>query len=111
MKTRYDKASLALTASNQTLYTVPSDAEKAIISFGVCNNIAADTTLTLWVVDSGGAAGDTNKYITAVTVASTAINPLDAITGMVLETGDFIVAVAADANRLNLRIGIMEILG
>ena len=110
MTTRYEKASLTLSAAAQTLYTVPSGVDTAIVMFGVCNNVTTDTTLTLHVVDSGGSVAATNQYITTQTVASATPNPLDAITGMVLETGDFISALAADADRLNIRIGILEIL-
>lgn len=109
MTTRYEKASLGLTTSGQTLYTVPSDVETAIVIFGVCHNVGADTTINLNVVDSGGSVASTNEYIEK-TISTATPDPLDAITGMVLETGDFISALAGANDRLNIRISVLEIL-
>lgn len=110
MTTQYANASLTLTTSAQTLYTVPSTVESAIVIFGVCNNITSNTTLTLHVVDSGDSVANTNQLISAVTVATSSPNPLDAITGAVLETGDSISALAGANNSLNIRISVLEIL-
>lgn len=109
MSVNYTPAFLSLTTSNQTIYTVPDTVIAAIVQFGVCNNVGADTTLTLWVVPDSGSAANTNQYISAKTVSTSTPNPLDAITGMYLESGESIVAVAGANDRLNVRLSILEV--
>ncbi len=109
MSLTYTSETLQLTTANQTVYTVPDTADWARIEFGTCNNIGADTTITLWVVPDGSVAGDTNQFMTAKTVQSATPNPMDAITGMILNIGDSIVAVAAANSRLNLYLSIVEV--
>jgi hypothetical protein len=109
MTTRYDTAQATATTSNATLYTVPSDAESAIIIFGVAHNVGTDTTLNVNVVPSGGSVGSTNEYMEK-TIATASPDPMDSITGMVLETGDFISIVGGVNDRINVRISVLEIL-
>lgn len=106
---RYTKASRRLTTAIQTLYTVPDDVDTAVVAFGVCNNVGTTTTLTLHVVDAGGSANSQNQYMSDRDIGTDAPDPLDAITGMVMESGDYIAAVAGAADLLNLRLSIMEI--
>jgi len=102
-------AAIELTTTNQTVYTVPDNVDVARVEFGVCNNIGADTTITLWVVPFGETESGSNQYMTAKTIQSATPNPMDAITGMSLETGDSIIAVAGEDNRLNLRLSLLEV--
>lgn len=102
------KASATLSTAPTVLYTVPAGVDRAVVLSGTCNNVGSDTTLTVHVVDNGGAIGTGNEYISGKTVQKSAPNPLDSITGMILEEGDYIAAIAGAAGSLNIRLGIME---
>jgi hypothetical protein len=99
-----------VTASATSQYSCPSNAKSAIIVFANCTNEdATGTTLTLHIVASGGSALDTNKYIEEKTLTAGETSSLSEVVGAVLEPGDAIHALAADASRLNLKISIKEI--
>lgn len=107
---RYVSESLQLTTANQTIYTAPSDCEYAVLRFGVCNNVdGSNRTFSVYVVPSGGSAASTNQYITTVTINTLTFNSMFALTGLVMEPGDFIVVVASANSALNMRLGIMEV--
>lgn len=109
MSIAYVSASTTVPATNESLYIVPQGVAYSKVLFGICNNITTDTTLSLYVVPEGGIAGSTNQLITTRTVSTSTPDFLDAITGMILETGESIVVVAANASRLNIRLSIMEV--
>ncbi len=105
-----DQVSEQLPATNTTIYTAPSTAKSAHIVFANCTNEdATATTITVNIVKSGGSVAATNEYISTLTIASKESNGLTNIINAVLKEGDFISATAADADRLNLKIGIKEI--
>lgn len=112
MTIRYvDAVSEQLPATDTTIYTAPSGVESAHVVFGNCTNEdAVDTTLTINVVQSGGAVAVTNRYFPPKTITAGSTDSLSAIVNCVLKPGDFISAVAADAARLNLKLGIKEII-
>ena len=105
-----DAVSEQVPNTDTTIYTAPSNVNSSIITFGNCNcEDASGSTLTINLVQSGGSVAVTNQYISTKSIASAASDPLTEIVGAVLQPGDFISCVAADANRLNLKIGVKEI--
>lgn len=99
-----------VTVTATTQYNCPSNAKSAVIIFANCTNEdAAGTSVTINVVQSSGSVADTNIYVDAKTIAPDDSDPLSEIVGMVLEPGDSVYALAADASRLNLKISIKEI--
>lgn len=99
-----------LPASSTLVYTCPATVASAHIIFGNCTNEdTTDSTLTVNIVQSGGAAGVTNIYLDAKTIAAGDTDNLSELINCVLKGGDAIYATAGDANRLNLKFAIKEI--
>jgi hypothetical protein len=98
-----------VTASDTTLYTCDTNAKSAAITNAVVNNEdASSTTLSVNIVKSGGSVAVTNLYASERPVAGITNVALTEIIGVVLEPGDFVSAIAADAGRLNLKLAIRE---
>ncbi len=96
-------------ASATPVYTRPTAAKSATITYAACNNEdSTATTVTVNIVQSGGSVAVTNEYISAKSVASKTNVTLSEIVGRELGAGVSIHALAADASRLNLAIGILE---
>lgn len=96
-------------ASDTTLYTCDTNAKSAAITNAVVNNEdASSTTITVNIVKSGGSVAATNRYASAKPVAGITNVALTEIIGVVLEPGDFVSAIAADASQLNLKLAIRE---
>ena len=107
-----DVAQEQVTAAEVTIYTAPSSAtfESAhIIYANVANESTSDADLTINVVQSGGTAAVTNRYIPPRTIFAGGTDPLSPLVGRVLKSGDFIVSIAGTASALNLSLGIQEI--
>ena len=101
-----------VTAANVTLYTAPSssDFESAHIIFGNCTNESTtDTTLTINIVQSGGTAAVTNRYLPPKTMFAGQADPLALVIGATLKASDFISSIGSAADNLNLKITIKEI--
>ena len=92
-----------------TLYTAPANTTSQVIHALCTNEGAAAVTFTVHVVQSGGAAGDTNIYIDAEPLAPGESTLVSGLTGMILDAGDFITAFGSAATTLNLKIGVKEI--
>ena len=105
-----DEVSEQLPATDTTLYTAPSTVESAhIIGAVVCCEDATGDSITVNIVQSGGSVAVTNQYIQTKAVAAGATENLVDLVGLVLKPSDFISAVAATANRLNVKFAIKEI--
>lgn len=105
-----DAVSEQVPATDTTIYTCPSTAKSAHIIFAnATNEDAANTTITINIVQSGGAVAVTNRYIPPTTITAGTTDGLADIISAVLMPGDFLSAVAADASRINLKFGIKEI--
>lgn len=109
--TYVDAVQEQLPATDTTVYTCPSSGvSSAHVVFANCTcEDATGDSITINVVQSGGSVAVTNQYLQAKTVAAGATDNLSEIIGLVLKPGDFISAVAANANRLNLKIGIKQL--
>lgn len=58
-----------LTNATATYYTVPASVKTRIDAFSIVNYSATAATFSLWLVPSGGSAGNTNILIQARSVA------------------------------------------
>lgn len=98
-----------LPITDTTIYTCPDATSSAHIHFVNCTN--EDTTaatITVNIVKSGGSVAATNQYAVQ-SIATTESSSLNQIWGAVLKPGDFISAKSSDADRLNLKLSIKEI--
>ena len=106
----FDAVSEQLPATDTTLYTTPTTVESAhIISAVVCCEDATGDAITVNIVQNGGSVAVTNQYIQTKSVAAGVTATLSDLVGVVLKPGDVVSAVAATADRLNVKIGIKEI--
>ena len=105
-----DAVSEQLPATDTTIYTTPSTVESAhIISAVTCCEDSTGDSITVNIVQSAGSVAVTNQYIQTKAVAAGSTVVLSELVGLVLKPGDIVSAVAATADRLNLKIGIKEI--
>lgn len=95
-------------ASNTTVYTTPTVNSAHIISAVIHNESGTNATIQVNIVQTSGSVDVTNRYVNrTVSAGSTLV--LRELHAMVLNTGDFISAIAGTASALNLKIGIKEI--
>lgn len=87
-----------------TVYTVPGATTGRLSELWVKNNAAVSRTVTVWLVDSGGSAGDDNELFKETLAADDYI-PLPLNT--YLDTGDFI-RIDGDGADVAYRISGME---
>jgi len=59
-----------LTTSTATYYTAPAAVKARIDAFAVANFSASPATFTLWLVPSGGSAGNSNILVSARSIAA-----------------------------------------
>ena len=101
-----------VTASNVSVYTAPSTSsfESAHIIYANCTNEGTvDTDLTINLVQSGGSAVSSNRYLPPTTIYAGQANPLTPIVGATLKASDFISSIGSLASNLNLKITVKEI--
>lgn len=99
----------ALTTAGVTLYTVPSNTTFQIQSFIVGNYSAASATFSLYVVPSGGSAGNSNIVFPAERVdPGQVISPWDRWQ-MALPAGSALVMSASANSALNVLLSGMTI--
>ena len=101
-----------VTAADVPIYTAPVTAsfESAAIIYANCTNEGTvDTDLTVNLVQVGGSAAVTNRYLPPETVFAGTANPLTPLIGATLKAGDFINSIGSLASNLNLKITVREI--
>lgn len=91
-----------------TIYTCPANRSATVTFANVTNESVGAVTLTIHVVQVGASLADTNIYLDGKSIAAGATDNLTEITGMTLESGDFIIAFAGTADALNMRLSIRE---
>ena len=92
---------------SSTLYTVPSSTTTTVKQIALCNTAAANRTVAVYLVPSGGSASASNAilYDVAVDSKSTTFVNLSAV----MATGDFIQASASVAASVTIHsFGIQE---
>lgn len=109
--TYIDKVSEQVPATDTVLYACPSSGvSSAHIIYAQCTcEDAVGDSITVNIVQSGGSVAATNQYLQSKSIAAGASEILSELVGRVLKPGDFISVIAANADRLNLSVGIKEI--
>lgn len=92
-------------ATPTTVYTVPAATTARLTELWVSNNAAAARMFAVWIVNSGGTAGDDNQLIHDMDAPQD--TPLVFPLNTWLDTGDFI-AVDADGVDVAYRISGIE---
>ncbi len=88
--------------SNTTLFTSPASVWTRIESLSVANPTGGSATYSLWLVASGGSAGNANIITSAQSVLAGQTVDDQHVIGKVLNPGGFIVAVASAATTLSI---------
>jgi len=97
-----------LTGSTATYYTATN--VKAILDkVTLCNTTAGAITVEMWLVPTGGTAGDSNKVLDAISVAAHTMYTYPEIVGHVLAAGDTLQAKASAATSVSLRVSGREV--
>lgn len=98
-----------LTTSAATYYTVGSNLRSIIKKLSFCNTSAGAVTVTLYLIKSGGSAGDTNTLTSAHTLAAGETWSCPDVEGHVLHAADFIQAKASAATSVTVHGSGVEI--
>lgn len=95
----------ALQAQNAetTQYTAPSGIRTIIDKFTGTNTTAANATLTVKLIASGGAASASNTIVSAKTLQPGETYTFPEVVGHVLNPGDFISTLAGTAAAITIR--------
>lgn len=89
-------SSAQLTGAAATYYT-STNCKTIVTSMTVTNTDTVVRTFTVYVIKSGGAAGATNIVISARSVAPGETQQVPEMAGQILESADFIQALASTA--------------
>lgn len=100
-------ASAQLTAAAVTYYTAPASTRTIVKQIILTNVTASTATVSISFVNSGGSQGTTNRIVEQVSVPAYGIVTIDL--SQVLETGDFISALASAATTINMRVSGVEV--
>lgn len=89
-------------ATNTTYYTVPSNTTTVLKHVTAHNTHASDNVdLTVYLVESGGSAGDSNQIYSETISAGQEI-VVSVLTNHAMSTGDSVVMVAGTASRITV---------
>lgn len=101
----------ALQAQNAetTQYTAPSGTRTIIDKFTGTNTTAAAATLTVKLVQNGGAASAANTIVSAKTLQPGETYTFPEVVGHVLNPGDFISTLAGTAAAITIRSSGREV--
>lgn len=91
-----------LTTSAATYYTAPSGTKTRIDSCALTNTSGSPVTATLHLIASGGSASDSNKVLSARSLAAGETYVPPGAIGQWLEAGGFIQALAGSATSITL---------
>ena len=93
----------------QTTQYTATNAKAIIDKFTATNTSAANVTLSVNLVTSGGSAGNANLVVDARAVVPGETYTCPELVGQVLESGSFISTIASAASALTLRVSGREI--
>ena len=103
-------ASQQLTDANATYYTA-TNVRTIIDRMTLCNTTAGAVTVTLDLVDSGGAAGATERVLSARSIAAGETYTCPEVAGHYLDPGDTIQGLASAAASITIRASGREVSG
>lgn len=98
-----------LTTSAVTQYTAPGLTKAVIKKVTVTNTTGGAQSVTLYLIPSGGSAGDASTNTIAATVPANSGVELYLAENHVLETGDFVQALASANSALTLMASGIEV--
>lgn len=98
-----------LTTSAVTYYTAPANTRTIIKRITFTNTLGSASTVTLYIVPSGGSAGVTNIIAENVAIADETTWSCTDAEGQVLEAGGTIQALAGDASAVNIIASGVEV--
>ena len=93
----------------QTTQYTATNAKAIIDKFTATNTSAANVTLSVNLVTSGGSAGVTNLIVDSRAIAPDETYTFPELVGQVLESGGFISTIASAATSLTIRASGREI--
>jgi hypothetical protein len=96
-------------ATNTTLVTSDTNAQSRVIKCTATNDTTSTVTITFHKVESGGSVGDNRLILNAKTLASRETYECPEVVGQVLDSGDFISAIASAASQVTVSLDIAEI--
>ena len=106
-RTSIAQETLSITAT--TIYTGGTTIDNALITKALASNsTTTPATLTVNIVQSGGAVGSANEYIIEETIPANQSVVLYKLIGEQIDSGDFISAIASAASTISLRMSIKE---
>lgn len=107
------KAPSLLTNATATQYTTPVNTATKDIEFHFCNTDTTNTIgVTLYLVESGGAAGDSNTFLKESGASAFLLGPGESRswgTEQVLLAGDTIQAKASTTNKVSMFVSGKEV--
>lgn len=103
-----DNVQEQLPAASTLVYTVGTVNSAHIVYAAAFNESSDNVSITVNIVQSGGSAGATNRYVSRNIPAGKPV-VFTEIINRVLKIGDTIYATAGAASALNLSIGVKEI--
>ena len=92
--------------SETTQYTTPGSTTTIVKSIVMCNTTATERDLSVSVVPSGGSAGVANRILATYPIPPYTTAFLDC--HIVLETGDFLSAIASAATAITVTVSGLE---
>lgn len=92
-----------------TLYTSDTGVTAAIDAATVTNVSGSNATVSINLVESGSSAGVSNLIVDTKTLIPNESYSLPEIVGQILNTGDFISAIAGTASAIVIRVSGREI--
>lgn len=101
---------LQAAAANTTQYTA-NGVRTIIDKFTGTNTTGSAATLTVFLVQSGGAAGAANTIVAARSLAAAECYTFPEIVGHVLNSGDFLVTASGTASAITIRASGREVTG
>lgn len=100
---------LQAAAAETTQYTTPAGVRTILDKFTGTNTTAAPASLTVKLVQSGGAAGAANTIVSAKVLAPGECYTFPEIVGHVLNPGDFLSTLTATAAAITIRASGREV--
>jgi hypothetical protein len=96
-------------AVDTTQYTAPAGVRTIIDKFTACNNDAVARTITVNIVNSGGAVGGANQIVKTKSLLAGESYTFPEVVGHVLAAGDFISTNASSAGVVGVRASGREV--
>lgn len=95
--------------SLNTEYTVPSGKKAIVDKFTATNTDASARTISIHLVPNGGAASAANLITSALSIPAGESVDLPEVKNHVLESGDFVSAIASVASKVVIRASGREV--